>query len=95
MDDREEAMDTYQSSDDSFASLSKRPRTLYSDRMDATETVGKSERERVLARVGAHSERMGLVSSGGNDLRQALQQRKKRRNLKLRVGYHQRLVEEN
>ena len=89
----EEAMDANRSSDDPFACLSKRPRTLYSDRMYSDRMVDaadKSEGERVLAEVGGDTWRVGRK----NDLRRALQQRKKRRNLKLRIGYHPRLVEE-
>lgn len=78
-------------------SLAKRPKPLYSDRpndlMDVTEMMSASERERVLAELGGDSGRVGL-GGGKDDLRRALQQRKKRRNLKLRVGYNPRLVEE-
>lgn len=81
--------------DNPFALLAKRPKPLYSDRpdddLDVTEMMGASERERVLA--GGDSGRVGL-GGGKDDLRRALQQRKKRRNLKLRVGYNPRLVEE-
>jgi hypothetical protein len=83
--------------DDPFASLVKRPKPLYSDRpndlLDTTEMMDGSERERVLAEVSGDTGRVGL-GSGEGDLRLALQRRKKKRNLKLRVGYHPRLVEE-
>ena len=83
--------------DSPFASLAKRPKPLYSDRpddlLDITEMMGESEKQRVLAEVGGDSGRVGL-GGGKGDLRRALQQRKKRRNLKLRVGHTPRLVEQ-
>lgn len=95
--EREKEADQSSLEDNPFASLVKRPKPLYSDRpndlLDVTEMMGGSERERVLAELGRGSGRVGL-GGGKGDLRRALQQRKKRRNLKLRIGYHPRLVEE-
>ncbi len=84
------------SEDNPFASLAKQPKPLHSDRpddaLDMTEMMGESERQRVLAEVGGASGRVGL-GGGEGDLRHALQQRKKKRNLKLRIGHSPRIVE--
>ncbi len=83
--------------DNPFTSLAKRPKPLYSDRpndlLDVTEMMDESEKQRILAELGGDSGRVGL-GGGQEDLRRALQQRKKRRNLKLRVGHNPRLVVE-
>ena len=83
--------------DSPFASLAKRPRPLYSDRpndqLDVTEMMDESEKQRRLAELGAGGGEVGL-GGGRGDLRRALQQKKKRRNLKLRIGHNPRLVEE-
>ena len=83
--------------DSPFASLAKRPRPLYSDRpndqLDVTEMMDESEKQRRLAELGGGGGEVGL-GGGRGDLRRALQQKKKRRNLKLRIGHNPRLVEE-
>ena len=78
-----------------FLSLAKRPKPLHSDRpddsLDVTELMDESEKQRRLKELGV----AGATGLGGgrNDLRRALQQRKKRRNLILRLGHSPRLVE--
>ena len=96
--DEEETADLTPTEDNPFACLAKRPRPLYSDRpddaLDVTEMMGESEKQRVLAEVvGRDSGKVGL-GGGEGDLRRSLQQRKKKRNLKLRIGYNPRIVEE-
>ena len=98
--EEEESMDVdppSPASDNPFASLAKRPKPLHSDRpddaLDVTEMMGESERQRILSEVGGASGRVGF-GGGEGDLRRSLQQKKKKRNLKLRIGHTPRLVEE-
>ena len=85
-----------QEEDNPFASLAKRPKPLHSDRpddaLDVTELMDESEKRRRLTEVGVAGGLSGL-GGGRGDLRRALQQRKKRRNLMLRLGHTPRLVE--
>lgn len=99
--DSEEEMDVEEEGESLFASLAKRPKPLYSDRpddmLDVTELMDESEKQRRLADISVEQEGVGLgVGLGGEegDLRRTLQQKKKRRNLKLRVGHSPRLVEQ-
>ena len=95
----EEDMEIEESPSDSnpFSSLSKRPKPLYSDRpddsLDVTEMMDESEKQRRLSELAEASDRVGL-GGGAGDLRQTIQHKKKRRNLKLRIGHYPRLVEE-
>lgn len=88
-------MDVRVEDDSPFSSLAKRPRPLHSDRpndqLDVTEMMDESEKQRRLAELGDGGVGLG---GGRDDLRRALQQKKKKRNLKLRIGHHPRLVEE-
>lgn len=67
---------------DPFEFLVKRPKSLYSDRLDDSAMMDESEKQR--------QTKMGVVGLD-MDLRSAL--RKKKRNLKLRIGQCPRLVE--
>ena len=82
--------------DDPLSSLVKRPRPLHADRnedeMDVGEYTEESERLRK-EEEGDGEEGTGRESEGAGDLRKTIQQKRKRRDLKMRLGHSPRLVE--
>ena len=72
---------------DPLASLVKRPKPLHSERLveevEGKVFLGESEKERMVE----------VVEITKADLRKKLQKKRKRRELKLRVGHNPRLVE--
>ena len=79
-----------------LASLVKRPKPLHSDRnedeMDLDQLFSESERLRRAESKG--EEEGGEASTSTPDLRKAIQKKRKKRSLKLRLGHTPRLVEE-
>ena len=80
----EEEMEVEDSSSDPLATLVKRPRPMHADRDEEEE-----EKEEEGERGGGGEE------GGGTDLRGLLKKKRKRRDLKMRLGSYPRLVEEH
>lgn len=74
---------------DPLATLVKRPKPLHADRTVEEEELGEYVEE------SEETWRDETVEGGGEDLRKTLQKKRKRRNLKMRLGHNPRLVEEH
>lgn len=77
----EDTMDLDDSCSDPLATLVKRPRRMHADRDEEEEEYDRLERG-------------GEGEGEGNDLRRLLKKKRKKRDLKMRLGDYPRLVEE-
>ena len=80
-----------ESSLDPLALLVKRPKPMHADR-DDDEVYGEDENLRGQGNEGGGGEGAGGT---GDDLRKLLKKKRKRRDLKMRLGNYPRLVEEH
>ena len=78
-----------------LASLAKRPKPLHSDRNEDELKVDEhfSESERLRRAEIRGEEEGGASAATAPDLRKAIQKKRKKRSLQLRVGHTPRLVE--